>query len=198
MINTAIMIIYVSLRFGSGFLSPSTGIILNDLMDDFSFPDTGNLNGFEPSRANFVRPGKRPLSSMCPTIILDENKDASMVLGAAGGMRITTAVAQVHISHPRSKAYATEITQQQVITRNLWLEEDIKSSIDAPRIHHQLIPMKVEAEESVSEEVRDFLASRGHVVAPLKWTAVVQGISRRDGRIYANSDKRKAGGIAGF
>ena len=91
-------------RFGSGFLSPSTGIILNDLMDDFSFPDTGNLNGLKPSRANFVKPGKRPLSSMCPTIILDENRDASMVLGAAGGMRITTAVAQVNMSYPRRRA----------------------------------------------------------------------------------------------
>ena len=92
--------LFFSVRFGSGFLSPSTGIVLNDLMDDFSFPNTGNLNGLEPSRANFVKPGKRPLSSMCPTIILDENGDASMVLGAAGGMRITTAVAQVNISHP--------------------------------------------------------------------------------------------------
>ena len=69
-------------------------------MDDFSFPNTGNLNGLEPSRANFVKPGKRPLSSMCPTIILDENREASMVLGAAGGMRITTAVAQVLTTHP--------------------------------------------------------------------------------------------------
>ena len=91
-----------------------------------------------------------------------------------------------------------EINQKQVIIHNLWLEEDIKSSIDAGRIHHQLIPMRVEAEESVSEGVKDFLASRGHVVSPPKYTAVVQGISRRDGRIYVNSDYRKAGGIAGF
>ena len=91
-----------------------------------------------------------------------------------------------------------EINKKQVIIQNLWLEEDIKSSIDAGRIHHQLIPMRVEVEEGVSEGIRDFLASRGHIVSPPKYTAVVQGISRRGGRIYVNSDYRKAGGVDGF
>ena len=92
------------------------------------------------------------------------------------------------------------IFQIQVIIKNLWLNEDIKSSIESGRIHHQLIPMRVEAEESVLQEIKDFLASRGHVVAPpgAPENGRVQGISRQNGRIYVNSDWRTAGGIAGY
>ena len=96
--------------------------------------------------------------------------------------------------------HTNRIFQNQVIIKNLWLEEDIKSSIDSGRIHHQFIPMRVEAEESVSQEIKDFLASRGHVIAPggASECARVQGISRQNGRIYVNSDWRTAGGIAGY
>lgn len=63
-------------------------------MDDFS-TNGKNIFGLRPSPANFIRPGKRPLSSMCPSIILDENDDPLMVIGSAGGSRITTSVAYV-------------------------------------------------------------------------------------------------------
>lgn len=76
-------------------MSQKTGIILNDEMDDFSTPGITNEYGFAPSPANFIKPKKMPLSSMCPTIIVDDVKNPRLLLGAAGGSRITTSVAQV-------------------------------------------------------------------------------------------------------
>ena len=118
-------------------MSPSTGILLNDQMDDFSYPNITNSFGVPPSEANFVKPGKRPLSSMCPSIMVDGNGDVALAVGASGGTQITTAVAQA-------------------ILRNVWLGEDIKKAIDARRIHHQLVPMRVEYEKGLPK-VRNFI-----------------------------------------
>lgn len=82
-------------RFGCKIVSPQTGIILNDGMDDFSVPGVINSYGVPPSSVNFIRPQKMPLSSMCPTIMLDANRDVELVLGAAGGSKITSSVAYV-------------------------------------------------------------------------------------------------------
>ena len=82
--------------FGSVFLSPSTGIILNDNMGDFAYEGITNHYEVEASKANFAKPGKRPLSSMSPTVVLDEEGDVVLVVGASGGTRITTSVAQVN------------------------------------------------------------------------------------------------------
>lgn len=83
--------------FGAAFASKSTDIILNNSMDDFSSPGITNVYGYPPSPANFIRPGKRPLSSMSPSIILDKDKELFMVVGGAGGSKIISSVAQVTI-----------------------------------------------------------------------------------------------------
>lgn len=67
-------------------------------MDDFSSPGMSNSFGLRPAKANFIAPYKRPLSSMCPYIVLDENNNAILVAGSAGGSKITTTLAYVSFS----------------------------------------------------------------------------------------------------
>ena len=102
-------------------------------MDDFSTPNTTNYFGVPASPANFIEPGKRPVSSMSPLILL-ENTDrrVQQVLGASGGTKITTSVAQVAML-------------------NLWFNENIKQAIDASRLHSQLLPQEVLAEQGFDQ-----------------------------------------------
>lgn len=76
-------------------MSPSTGIIFNNEMNDFSTPNVDNFYGIPSSPVNFIAPRKRPMSSMCPTIITDKNGDFFLGVGAAGGSKITLATAYV-------------------------------------------------------------------------------------------------------
>ncbi|CAG2183652.1 unnamed protein product, partial [Oppiella nova] len=121
--NAASISATVNMFFGSKVVSAKTGIILNDEMDDFS---SNYTNAFDvpPSEHNLIESGKRPLSSMCPSIFTDPSGNVRLIIGASGGTKITTAVALIAIRH-------------------LWMNETIKHAIDWPRIHHQLFPNEV-------------------------------------------------------
>lgn len=82
-------------RFGAKIRSPSTGIILNNEMDDFSSPKEKNFYGLPPSPLNFIKPDKRPASSMTPSIVLTQAGDPLYVLGASGGSKILSAISYV-------------------------------------------------------------------------------------------------------
>ncbi|XP_042208177.1 scoloptoxin SSD14-like isoform X2 [Homarus americanus] len=171
----------VNLYFGAGIRSLQTGIVLNDEMDDFSAPNITSFFGIPPSPANFIRPGKRPLSSMCPVVLVDKNGDVRLVVGAAGGTKISSAVAWVSI-------------------RNLWLGNNIKEAVDARRIHHQLFPMELNYEDGTLSEIVDGLQAIGHKTKQFGvGGSVICAIAReQDGKIYANSDFRKSGEVDGF
>eukprot|EP00128_Syssomonas_multiformis_P007599 Colp12_sorted_trinity150504_noHs@31971 len=173
----------INLSFGSQIVSGSTGIVVNNEMDDFSSPNITNAFGVRPSKANFITPGKRPLSSSAPVIVISDTGRVRLVAGASGGTRITTATAQV-------------------VLGVLSLGMDIKEAIDAQRVHHQLLPANVTVEPQFSPELIKGLQKIGHSVVILKtgsYESVVQGVEQRaDGTIYAYSDPRKGGVAAGF
>ena len=85
------------IRFGAKYRSTETGIIYNNEMADFDIPGHEIVDSITPSPFNFPEPGKRPFSSMCPTILTDNDGKVRLVIGASGGKRITTAVSLVRL-----------------------------------------------------------------------------------------------------
>jgi gamma-glutamyltranspeptidase / glutathione hydrolase len=131
--------------YGSGVTAKGTGILLNDEMDDFTAkPGTPNLWGVIQSERNSIVPGKRPLSSMTPTIVLRKDGSVWFAVGARGGARIINAVLQIVIN---------------VIDHGM----NIQQAIDAPRIHHQWFPDVVRHEPlGLSSDTLRVLESFGH------------------------------------
>ncbi|XP_069703106.1 scoloptoxin SSD14-like isoform X2 [Periplaneta americana] len=170
----------VNQLFGSMARSLSTGIILNDEMDDFSAPNITNGFGLPPSPSNYIEPGKRPMSSMVPAIFVDGDGEVQLVTGGSGGTKITSATALV-------------------VMEVLWFNKNIKEAIDAPRVHHQLFPMSFQYEDRIPQDVVEGMKNIGHVTQLMKSTgSSVTGIARKGQKIYANSDFRRGGMTAGF
>lgn len=168
----------VNLYFGSKVRSKSTGVILNDEMDDFSSPGITNAFNLPPSPPNYIAPRKKPLSSMSPTIML-KNGEVALVVGASGGSIIPTATLQT-------------------LLNVLVYEMDMYSAIVQPRVHCQLIPEVVLVEDGMSSRIVDGLKERGHRVEKSKHLAIVQGVRVVDGRLDAASDPRKDGRASGY
>ncbi|CAI6343242.1 unnamed protein product [Macrosiphum euphorbiae] len=179
--NTVVATSTLNTYFGCGFMSPSTGILLNNEMDDFSTPGVINYYGIPSSPANFIEPGKRPMSSMCPTIFTDKNGDFVLGVGAAGGSKITLATAYVS-------------------ALNLWYNKTLKEVIDQPRIYHQLIPMEVQYEYGTTKDIVNKLMDIGHPVIRLEngASAVTAIAKTSSGMFEAMPDFRRPGNSSGY
>ncbi|PYH43352.1 gamma-glutamyltransferase [Aspergillus saccharolyticus JOP 1030-1] len=146
----------INLLFGSKVMVPETGVIMNNEMDDFSIPGSSNSFGYIPSEANFIRPGKRPLSSSTPAIVTHPNGTVFFVAGSAGGSRIITATIQ-NIIHAVDKGLSAA------------------EALAQPRLHDQLIPNQVTFEYSYDNETVAFMEARGHNVT---WVAPGQSTAQ--------------------
>ncbi|MFQ5849715.1 MAG: gamma-glutamyltransferase [Candidatus Binatia bacterium] len=162
----------INTRFGSKVLVRETGIILNNEMDDFSIrPGLPNLYGLIGGEANSIQPKKRPLSSMSPTIILQEGRPI-LIVGASGGPRIISATLQT-------------------ILNVLDFRMPLKKAVGAPRIHHQWKPDELLVEGKISKDTKDSLRQRGHAVKEKRSLGTVQAILVNQGKISGEADSRK-------
>jgi len=143
--------------YGSGVTVPGLGVLLNNNMDNFAGqPGGANAYGLIQGEANAIQPGKRPVSSMTPTIVSKDGK-LLLVIGAPGGTRITTAVLQAFLN---------------VVDFGM----NIQDAIDAPRIHHQWMPDQIFAERGISPDTAANLRAMGHKVEYSTVGALVVGI----------------------
>jgi gamma-glutamyltranspeptidase / glutathione hydrolase len=164
--------------FGNGVTVAGTGVLLNDEMDDFAAkPGVPNMFGVVGGDANSIEPGKRPLSSMTPTIITKDGK-LFMAVGAPGGSRITTGVLQVILD---------------VIDFHL----NAQDAVDLPRFHHQWRPDVLYLQKNFNKDTNDALAKMGYTIKPVDGVARVEAIVVRDGVLEGGTETRAAGWNSG-
>src|SRR5262249_12932375 len=168
--------------YGNGITVPGLGFLLNNEMDDFSAkPGSPNMFGLVQGEANAIAAGKRPLSSMSPTILVKDGK-LFMTAGAPGGSRIPTAVLQVILN---------------VVDFGM----NVQDAIDAPRFHHQWLPDKLSLEHGISPDTVALLKARGYDVDYASGVVIAQvaAIVSDGGWLQGGSDGRSgAGKAAGY
>jgi gamma-glutamyltranspeptidase/glutathione hydrolase len=170
----------INTTYGSKVVVPGTGVVLNNEMDDFSAePGKPNAFGLVGGEANAVAPGKRPLSSMSPTILLRGGKPVLSV-GAAGG---PTIISQTLLA----------------IIQLVDFGEPVPRALAQPRFHQQWIPDELRIEESVPLAVRDELSRRGHTLKVMDSIGACQAVGMRAGTqsLEGAADPRIADGEAG-
>jgi len=167
--------------YGSGVFVSGAGFFLNDEMDDFTTKSgTPNMFGLIQGAANSIAPGKRMLSAMSPTIVLDPKGNLLLVTGARGGPRIISATSQIILD---------------VIDHRMSLAD----AMSAPRIHHQSLPDSIRVEtDGVEPAVLARLRAMGHHIYELSGIASAASIMRVRGGWEGMDDPRSHGGAAGF
>ena len=167
----------LNFSYGVGLVADGTGVLLNNELDDFTAaPGASNAYGLVGFEANLPGPGKRPLSSMSPTIVLKGGKPV-LVTGSPGGSRIISTVLQV-------------------IVNVLDYDMDVASAVAAPRLHHQWLPDEVRIERGFPDDVIAALKAKGHtIVEPLGQTSA-NSIAVTDHGLFGSPDPRTRGAEA--
>lgn len=175
--GNAVAVTYtLNLNFGSGIVAGNTGILLNNEMDDFSAkPGVPNAFGLIGGEANAIEPGKRPLSSMTPTMVLKDNKPW-LVTGSPGGARIITTVLQT-------------------LTNSIDFGMNPAVAAALPRFHHQWLPDELRLEPGFSPDTIELLKKQGYKVVVKPTMGRTQTIQIRDNMMYGYSDPRNPDGV---
>lgn len=170
----------VNTTFGSKVVIPGTGLVMNNEMDDFSIqPGVPNAFGLIGGEANKVEAGKRPLSAMSPTLVIDPAGRTILSVGAAGG---PTIISQTVLA----------------ITGMIDLGMDPGRSLAQPRFHHQWVPRTLRIEERISVETREELVKRGHELQVVPRIGVSQAVGRDGDGFIGAHDPRVSGKAAGW
>jgi gamma-glutamyltranspeptidase / glutathione hydrolase len=170
--------------YGCKIVVAGAGFLLNNEMDDFSArADTPNVYGLIGRAANAIAPGKRMLSSMTPTVVVDPSGRTLLATGSPGGSTIITTVLQVVVN---------------VLDHGM----DVADAVALPRFHHQWLPDRVVYEPfGISPDTLTLLGQRGHTfvgLPPGRNIGDANSVMRVGDELHGTSDPREVGGAAGF